>query len=62
MSMTFDIPADGQVGVAGLHSAQARAIIADAVRQAGADKSAGFDSDESFAQLREAQQDLTSRL
>jgi glutamyl-tRNA reductase len=86
MSMTFDIPADVQAGVADIpdldlriiaflrheaqlealrrdrHSVNARTIVAEAVRQAEADKVAGFDWDESFAQLRQAHKDLTSRL
>ena len=86
MSITFDIPADVQAGVAGIsdldlrvalylrhearleairrqrHSPQAREIVAEAVRQAEADKAAGFDPDESFAQLRQAHQDITTRL
>jgi|688.fasta_scaffold928582_2 hypothetical protein len=44
------------------HSPQAREIVAEAVRQAELDKAAGFDPDESFAQLRQAHQDITSRL
>jgi hypothetical protein len=44
------------------HSPQAREIVAEAVRQAESDKAAGFDWDESFAQLRQAQQDITARL
>ncbi len=86
MSMTFDIPADVQAGVAGIsdldlrvalylrheaqmeavrrqrYSPQAREIVAEAVRQAEADKAAGFNWDDSFAQLRQAQQDITARL
>jgi hypothetical protein len=86
MSMTFDIPADVQAGVAGIadlnlrvtaflrheaqlelireqrHSAQARQIAAEAIRLAEADKTAGFDWDESFAQLRQAYQKITARL
>jgi hypothetical protein len=42
------------------HSDQAREIAAEAVRLAERDKAAGFDWDESFAQLRQAQQNLTS--
>ena len=44
------------------HSPQAREIVAEAVRQAEADKAAGFDWDDSFAQLRQTQQDITARL
>lgn len=44
------------------HSPQAREIVAEAVRHAEADKAAGFDWDESFAQLRQTQQDITARL
>ena len=86
MSMTFDIPADVQAGVAGIvdldlrvtlflrheaeleilrrqrYSEQARELVAEAVRLAEADKAAGFDWDESFAQLRQAQRDLSARL
>lgn len=86
MSMTFDIPADVQAGVAGIvdldlrvtlflrheaeleilrrqrHREEAREIVAQAVQLADADKAVGFDWDESFAQLRQAQQNLTSRL
>ncbi|MEA3207824.1 MAG: hypothetical protein QOE70_881 [Chthoniobacter sp.] len=86
MSITFDIPADVQAGVADIsdldlrvvlylrhevqmeavrrqrHSPQARELVAEAVRKAEMDKVAGFDAEESFAQLRQAQQDITSRL
>ena len=44
------------------HSAQAREIAAEAVRKAETDKAAGFDWDDSFAQLRHALQDITARL
>lgn len=44
------------------HSPQAREIAAEAVRQAEEDKAAGFDWDNSFAQLRQAQKDITARL
>ena len=44
------------------HSSQAREIVARAVRQAEAEKAAGFDRDESFAQLRQAHKDITGRL
>jgi len=44
------------------HSAQAREIAAEAVRQAEIDKAAGIDRDESFAQLRPAHQNITARL
>lgn len=44
------------------HSPQAREIVAEVMRQAELDKAAGFDRDESFAQLRKAHQDITARL
>ena len=44
------------------HSAQAREIVAAAVREAEADKAEGFNWDESFAQLREAHRDISERL
>jgi hypothetical protein len=44
------------------HSPQAREIVAEAVRKAELDKAAGFDGDESFAQLRQAHRDITGRL
>jgi hypothetical protein len=44
------------------HSSKAREIVAEAVRQAEIDKAAGFDGDESFAQLRQAHQNITERL
>jgi hypothetical protein len=43
------------------HSAQATEIAAEAIRLAEADKAAGFDWDESFAELRLAHQKLTAR-
>lgn len=39
-----------------------REIVAEALRKAENDKAAGFDGDESFAQLRQAHQDITARL
>lgn len=44
------------------HSTQARELAADAVREAETDKAAGFDWDDSFTQLRQAQQDISARL
>jgi hypothetical protein len=44
------------------HSAQAREIAAEAVRQAEIEKAAAFDADESFAQLRQTYQNITERL
>lgn len=44
------------------HSPEAREIVAEAVRKAEMDKAAGFDWDESFAQLRQMRQDITDRL
>ena len=44
------------------HSPQAREIAADALRQAQADKAAGFDWNDSFTQLRQMQQDIAARL
>ena len=44
------------------HSPEAREIVAEAVRKAEMDKAAGFDWDESFAQLRQMQQDISDRL
>ena len=44
------------------HSAQAREIAAEALCKAETDKAAGFDWDDSFAQLRKAEQDITARL
>lgn len=44
------------------HSAPAREIAAEAMRQAEADKAAEFNWGESFAQFRQAQQDLSARL
>jgi hypothetical protein len=44
------------------HSALAREIVAEAAPQAEIEKSAGFDRDESFAQLRQAHQNITERL
>jgi hypothetical protein len=44
------------------HSPQAREIVAEAVRQSEIEKAAGFDGDESFAQLRQVHQDITERL
>jgi glutamyl-tRNA reductase len=44
------------------HSAQAREIVGEAVRQAEIEKAAGFDAAESFSQLRQAHQDITERL
>lgn len=43
------------------HSPQARELVAEAVRKAETDKAAGFDWDDSFAQLRQTQQDITAR-
>ena len=44
------------------HSPQARQIAAEALRKAELDKTAGFDRDEAFAQLRQAHHDITARL
>jgi hypothetical protein len=44
------------------HSAEAREIAAKAVRAAEVDKAAGFDWDESFAQLQKTHRDITQRL
>lgn len=44
------------------HSPEAREIVAEAVRKAEMDKAAGFDWDESFAQLRQMRQDIADRL
>ena len=44
------------------HSPRAREIVAEAVRQAEADKTVGFDWDESFAQLQQTHRDITTRL
>ncbi len=44
------------------HSPQAREIAAAAVRKAEMDKADGFDWNESFARLRQAHQDIITRL
>lgn len=44
------------------HSPQAREIVAEAVRKAEMDKADGFDWNESFTRLRQAHQDIITRL